>query len=276
MFKHFIIVCILVFVWRFYRTSDYSSHIPDCETIDMEDSKDTVIVIGCGKLKGPQFIELFKGVGPIKVADDGNTLARINLQRQDGIVTYQNSELAKKAIATLNGKNVEGGKIEVVSAEQHFRDQTQRNGKATAQAQTPHGGCGNTPLLVEEGKGGKEGRASLVSLGAKTVSPVSLGRTGGEGRGEKAVLDFSEGFLEGVVKGKRDGIRPEEGETPSKAIIVREKGEKEGPACSACSRGRTVSRASRVPMGGVVKEEREVVPGKKETTGFTFYVQSKL
>ncbi|KAH3776205.1 hypothetical protein DPMN_177624 [Dreissena polymorpha] len=38
-----------------------------------------------------------------QVADDGNTLARINLQRQDGIVTYQNSELAKKAIATLNG-----------------------------------------------------------------------------------------------------------------------------------------------------------------------------
>ncbi|KAH3703737.1 hypothetical protein DPMN_078781 [Dreissena polymorpha] len=61
----------------------------------MEDSKDTVIVIGCGKLKSSQFIELFKGVGPIKAADDGNTLARINLQCQEGTMTYQNSELAR-------------------------------------------------------------------------------------------------------------------------------------------------------------------------------------
>lgn len=44
-----------------------SGFIPDCKTLNMDDSRDTVIVVGCGKLKGPQFIEMFKGVGPIKV-----------------------------------------------------------------------------------------------------------------------------------------------------------------------------------------------------------------
>ncbi|XP_052232528.1 PE-PGRS family protein PE_PGRS5-like isoform X2 [Dreissena polymorpha] len=201
MFKHFIIVCILVFVWRFYRTSDYSSHIPDCETIDMEDSKDTVIVIGCGKLKGPQFIELFKGVGPIKVADDGNTLARINLQRQDGIVTYQNSELAKKAIATLNGKNVEGGKIEVVSAEQHFRDQTQRNGHCTG---------ANTAWRMWEhsttsggGEGGKGGSGFFGFFRGQDGQPGEPGPNGRGGEGGKGGAGFFGGLFGGGGQGEK-------------------------------------------------------------------------
>ncbi|KAH3700583.1 hypothetical protein DPMN_075562 [Dreissena polymorpha] len=152
----------------------------------MEDSKDTGIVIGCGKLKGPQFKELFKGVGPIKVADDGNTLARINLQRQEGIVTYQNSELAKKAIATLNGKLLEGENIEVVSAEQYFSDKTHRNGKS------------------RRGRG-KGGSGFFSFFRVQDGQPSEPGSNGRIGEGEKAGLDFSEGFLEGVVKGEGRG-----------------------------------------------------------------------
>ncbi|KAH3897786.1 hypothetical protein DPMN_021981 [Dreissena polymorpha] len=65
------------------------------------------------------------------------------------------------------------------------------------------------------GEGGKEGRVSLVSLGAKTVSPVSLGRTGGEGRGKRRGWIFRRAFWRGWSRGKggdqtRGGVNTEQ------------------------------------------------------------------
>ncbi|KAH3824166.1 hypothetical protein DPMN_125996 [Dreissena polymorpha] len=110
------------------------------------------------------------------------------------------------------------------------------------------------------GKGGKGGSGFFSFSGGQDGQPCEPGPKGLGGEGGNVGARFFGGLFGGVVKGGREGIRPEEGVTPSKAIMVREK---EGPACSACSRGRTVSRASRALMGGVVKEGKEVVPGKK-------------
>ncbi|KAH3802934.1 uncharacterized PE-PGRS family protein PE_PGRS20-like isoform X2 [Dreissena polymorpha] len=182
----------------------------------MDDSRDTLIVTGCTGMTGKQFIETMLVFGKLKINDDGSNMSRILPEKGIGIVTFEKPEMAETARGMLNGQEIHGNTLTVLTAAEFFKTAKPLKGTNDRYGINMAWQMWNNNIENAGGKGGKGGSGFLGGmLKGQDGKPGQPGPNGKGGEGGKGGLGFFSGWLTGRNGKDCDGVTSGKGENGS-------------------------------------------------------------